>query len=207
MVEVPYLDSEFARTCIAETTRHAELQGIPLQQLAAERGVDAFDLMMDLALDDDLATRFRILQDARYEERRALVTDPRTVFGVHDAGAHVDSICDACFPTYTLRYWVREHHAMTLEQAVWRLSGQPAEIFGIPDRGFIKPGSLADLVAFDPDAVSETALERVYDLPANGERVIARSEGIEHIWVAGTSTRRAGRDVEGATPGSFLSAT
>ena len=82
------------------------------------------------------------------------------------------------------------------------MSGQPAALWGLTDRGIIAPGKVADMVAFDPNTISETPFERVYDFPANGDRLVSRSKGIEHIWVGGVATRRDGVDVEGASPGS-----
>ena len=77
---------------------------------------------------------------------------------------------------------------------------------GITDRGTIAPGQAADLVAFDPDTVGETSFERVFDFPAGGDRLISRSEGIEHVWVGGTAIRRDGVEVEGAAPGRLVTA-
>jgi len=128
------------------------------------------------------------------------------VLGAHDAGAHIDMLCDSCYPSWTLRYWVREESVLTLEEAVWRMAGQPAQLWGITDRGTIAPGQAADLVAFDPDTVGETSFERVFDFPAGGDRLISRSEGIEHVWVGGTAIRRDGVEVEGAAPGRLVMA-
>src|SRR5205085_554494 len=83
------------------------------------------------------------------------------VLGLSDAGAHASQLCDACFSTHLLSHWTREKGVLSLEQAVWRLTGQPAQIFGIADRGVVKEGLAADLVAFDPDTVGVTALEAV----------------------------------------------
>jgi len=114
-------------------------------------------------------------------------------------------LCDSCYPSYTLRYAVGEQQAMTWEEAAYRMSGQPAEVFGITGRGFVKPGYVADLVAFDPDTVGETALERVYDFPAHADRLISHSRGIEHIWVGVTAIRRDGVEVDDAMPGTLVS--
>ena len=70
-----------------------------------------------------------------------------------DAGAHVDMLCDAGYPTYLLGTWVRERQIMTLEQAVARLTSQPADLFGIKDRGRLKQGYAADIAIFDPATV------------------------------------------------------
>jgi N-acyl-D-aspartate/D-glutamate deacylase len=96
---------------------------------------------------------------------------------------------------------VREQGVLTLEEAVWRLSGQPAEVFRIRDRGRVAPGYFADLVAFDPARVAPQPIERVYDFPAKGERLVARSIGIEHVWVNGKPIRSSGKDLAGAAPG------
>jgi len=199
------IDGYFLRTSVEETDVHDSLRGIPLATLAAERGEHPLDVMLDLALKDNLVTRFRNVPRSTKAEMTDLVKDHRTVLGAHDAAAHVDMLCDSCYPSYTLRYWVREEGALTLEEAIWRMSGQPAALWGLSDRGVIAPGKVADMVAFDPDTISETPFERLYDFPANGDRLVSRSKGIEHIWVGGVATRNNGVEVDGATPGVLVS--
>ncbi|MEO8694986.1 MAG: amidohydrolase family protein [Acidimicrobiales bacterium] len=199
------IDGYFLRTSVEETDVHESLRGIPLATLAAERGEHPLDVMLDLALKDNLVTRFRNVPRSTKAEMTDLVKDHRTVLGAHDAAAHVDMLCDSCYPSYTLRYWVREEGALTLEEAIWRMSGQPAALWGLSDRGVIAPGKVADMVAFNPDTISETPFERLYDFPANGDRLVSRSKGIEHIWVGGVATRSNGVDVDGAAPGVLVS--
>ena len=199
------IDGYFLRTSVEETDVHDSVRGIPLATLAAERGEHPLDVMLDLALKDNLVTRFRNVPRSTKAEMTDLVKDHRTVLGAHDAAAHVDMLCDSCYPSYTLRYWVREEGALTLEEAIWRMSGQPAALWGLTDRGVIAPGKVADMVAFDPNTISETPFERLYDFPANGDRLVSRSLGIEHIWVGGVPTRRDGVDVDGAIPGVLVS--
>ena len=138
------------------------------------------------------------------DEVGKLLQDDRAVLGLSDAGAHASQLCDACFSTHLLSHWTREKGILSLEQAVWRLTGQPAQIFGITDRGLVKEGMAADLVAFDPASVGVTDLERVWDLPAGADRLIARSTGVEHVWVNGTPIRQNGEDVADARPGKLL---
>jgi N-acyl-D-aspartate/D-glutamate deacylase len=199
------IDGYFVRTSVEETNVHEALRGIPLAELAAQRGQEPFEVMLDLALEDDLVTRFRNIPRSTKEELTALVQDPRTVLGAHDAAAHVDMLCDSCYPSYTLRYWVREEGALTLEQAIHRMSGQPAALWGLDDRGTIEVGKVADLVALDPDTMAETGFERVFDFPGNGDRLISRNVGIAHIWVGGTAIRRDGVEVPDASPGVLVS--
>ena len=72
--------------------------------------------------------------------------------------------------------------------------------------GPVETGRPANLVVFDPDTVGSEPLERVWDLPAGADRLIARSRGIEHVWVNGTAIRRAGEDLD-ALPGALLRGT
>jgi N-acyl-D-aspartate/D-glutamate deacylase len=194
------------RIWVDETVKHAAVRGRLIHELAAERGTDPMDVMLDLALDENLETRFRVATtNVDPVELRQLLTDSRTVMGAHDAGAHVDVLCDACYPSWVLEHWVRQERAMTLEQAVHKLSGQPAAIFRLDDRGRIAPGLVADLVALDPETVGAGHNERVWDFPANGDRLVSRNVGTYHVWVNGEQIRRDGVDVDGAAPGRMVS--
>ena len=115
-------------------------------------------------------------------------------------GAHQSQICDAVYATHLLSHWVRDRGALTVEAAIWRLTGHPATTFGFADRGFVRPGLVADLVAFDPQTVAAGPLERVHDLPAGADRLVSKSVGIEYVWVNGTLIRAAGKPVT-ARPG------
>ena len=184
---------------VAETVAHPELaDGPSLADLGAQRGVDPLDVLCDVALDDDLATRFRVVvanDDAT--SLAGLLRDDRTLLGLSDAGAHASQLCNAVFATYLLEHWVRETGTLSLEKAIWRITGHPAEVFGIPGRGRVAPGYFADLVAFDPATVGVDRMERVYDLPAGADRLIARSHGLHQVWVNGEPAShgapRAGR--------------
>jgi len=195
----------WAKIDVQETGVHADAVGVPLDRLAAGRGTTPFDLMLDLALADGMATRFRVvLENDADDEIGALLADKRTLLGLSDAGAHASQLCDACYSTHLLGHWVRERAALTLEDAVWRLTGHPASAFRIAGRGLVRAGHFADLVAFDPASVGATAAERVHDQPGGADRLIARSTGVEHMWVNGVLTRQAGEDVPGAAAGRVL---
>ncbi|MBK9178763.1 MAG: amidohydrolase family protein [Acidimicrobiales bacterium] len=195
----------WSKTTVQETVVHAVLRDGPnLAELAAARGLDPFDLLCDLALEEDLATRFRIvLANDDEDELAGLLRDPRVVLGLSDAGAHASQLCDACFSTHLLGHWVRERQVLTLEEAVWRLSGQPARVFRVAGRGRIAEGFAADLVAFDPATVGPGPLERVHDLPGGADRLVARGVGVHDVWVNGTAIRRRGDDLP-ARPGALV---
>ena len=196
----------WSKTTIEETELHPELRnGATLAHIAATRGVDPVDLMIDLALEEGLRTRFRIvLINDDLDELGDLLADHRTLLGLSDAGAHASQLCDACFSTDLLSVWVRDRKVLTLEEAVWRLTAHGARVFRLHDRGRIAPGMAADLVAFDEDTVGVTTTERVWDLPAGADRLVARSQGIEHVWVNGTVIRRDGADLKGIRPGVLV---
>jgi N-acyl-D-aspartate/D-glutamate deacylase len=186
------------KTTVQETDRHRELRNGPtLVEIAALQGVEPFDVLVDLSLEEGLQTRFRVvLANDDEDEVGRLLQDGRAVLGLSDAGAHASQLCDACFSTHLLEHWVREREVLSLEQAVWRLTSQPAEVFRVKGRGRIAPGLAADLVAFDPATVGVEELERVYDLPAGADRLIARSRGVEAVWVNGGAIRRDGKDLD-----------
>jgi N-acyl-D-aspartate/D-glutamate deacylase len=179
--------------------------GVALDDLARERDTTPFDLMLDLALADGMATRFRVVMDNDGDDEIGdLLADKRVLLGLSDAGAHASQLCDACYSTHLLGHWVRERKALTLEDAVWRLTGHPHRAFRIAGRGLVREGFAADLVAFDPDAVGCSPVERVHDQPGGADRLVVRSTGIEHVWVNGMPIRLAGDDVAGAAPGRLL---
>jgi N-acyl-D-amino-acid deacylase len=193
------------KTSVEETNTHHDVVGVPLDRLAAERGTTPFDLMLDLALSDGMATRFRIVLDNDGDaEVGELLADKRTLLGLSDAGAHATQLCDACYSTHLLGHWVREREALSLEDAVWRLTGHPHRALRIAGRGLVREGFHADLVAFDPATVGCTPVERVHDQPGGADRLVVRSTGVEHTWVNGVATRSAGEDVPGVASGRLL---
>ncbi len=196
----------FERITVQETEAHAELRDGPtLAELAKQRGEHPLDVMCDLALADNLRTRFRVvLANADYDELAEMLRDDRLLLGLSDAGAHASQLCDAVFSTYLLQHWVRETGVLSLEKAVWRLTGHPASIFGLSGRGTVRPGNYADLVAFDPETIAVEPMERVFDLPAGADRLVAASTGVEAVWVNGVPTRTDGKDVFGARAGRLL---
>jgi N-acyl-D-aspartate/D-glutamate deacylase len=200
------MGAKFDKTTVAESQIHA-VDGRTLVDIAADTGAEPFDVLLDLALAEDLHTRFLVvIANDDDVELADLLLDHRAMLGLSDAGAHAEQLCDANFSTHLLGVWCREKGVLTLEDAVWRLTGQPAEVFGLAERGRIAPGFHADLVAFDPATVGSEPLERVRDLPGGADRLIAHSIGIEHVWVNGTAIRRDGKDIPDARPGQLLTA-
>lgn len=198
--------TRWPKTTIDETVAHRALLGRPsIAEIAHDRDVDPFDVVLDLALAEDLKTRFRVVLFNDDKDAVAdLLHDDRTLISLSDAGAHASQLCDANYGTYLLQHWVRELGALSLTQAVHELTAKPASVFGIPDRGIIEPGYRADLIAFDPTQIGTELNERVWDLPGGTDRLIARSRGIEWTWVNGVAVRAHGQDLEGVHPGVLI---
>jgi N-acyl-D-aspartate/D-glutamate deacylase len=159
-----------------------------LTDIAEERGVRPLDAMLDIALGEDLETRFRaVLANDDKDGVAWLLTREGVTLGLSDAGAHVGQLCDAPQATDLLGNWVRDRGVMPIEEAVRRLSGQQADIFGFSERGYLREGYCADIVVFDPATVAPGPLRRVRDFPADAERLTAdQPTGVEHVIVNGT---------------------
>ena len=181
------------------------LEGKTVAEIAAQRKVDGVDALLDLTLEDDLENEFTVQSwNTRVDRMSELLNDKSVLLGLGDGGAHLDMLCDSGYPTFVLGTWVRERKVLTLEEAVRRLTSDPAAFFGIADRGRIAPGLAADLVLFDPDSVGMAArAERLHDLPGGGKRMVKRSTGVEMTLVNGAVTWDKGA-LTGAAAGQVL---
>ncbi len=181
------------------------LEGRTVADIARERGKDGIDAFLDLTLEDDLDIEFVLAQfNTMVPRLQELLVDPQVMIALGDGGAHVDMLCDCGYPTYLLGTWVRERQAMPLERAVQRLTAQPADFFGLKDRGRLKPGYAADIAIFDPETVGSSHRgERRYDLPGGAKRMVMPSRGIEYTIVNGAVTWERGA-MTGATAGQVL---
>jgi N-acyl-D-aspartate/D-glutamate deacylase len=114
-----------------------------------------------------------------------MLDHPRVVIGLGDSGAHCGQIMDSSLPTYFLKYWVKERQHFTVEQAIRKLTYDPAHLFGIHDRGVLRPGAYADVNVIDYDHLRLPAPTFVHDLPAGGARYIQQSSGYKYTLVNG----------------------
>jgi N-acyl-D-aspartate/D-glutamate deacylase len=182
---------------VGQSTKHPELEGRKIGELGAERGGTPLDAMCEIALEEDLATRFRcVLANDDPEGIDFLLRQEGCVLGLSDAGAHVGQLCDAPQATDLLGNWVRARGTLPLEKAIRRLSGEPADIFGLVGRGYLREGCWADVVVLDPERVSPGPTRRVRDFPGGAERLTADAPtGIRHVLVNGTPIQLDGRSL------------
>jgi N-acyl-D-aspartate/D-glutamate deacylase len=115
-------------------------------------------------------------------------------------------ICDASYPTYLLSHWARDRHRgpkYSLEYVVRKQTLDTATLFGLSDRGVVSVGKRADLNVIDMDTLALGLPRMVYDLPADGRRLIQGASGYDATVVSGAVTRRHGVDT-GARPGRLI---
>ena len=191
---------------VSESQRFPELEGRRVSDLARERGCSPLDVLCEIAVAEDLQTRFRAyIANDDVDAVAHLLTHESVALGLSDAGAHVDQLCDAPLPTDLLGNWVREREVMPLERAVRKLTGEPADMFGFARRGYLREGNWADMCVFDPDTVGTGPTRRVRDFPADAERLTAEEPtGVRHVLVNGTPIRVDERQLDGldAWPGT-----
>ena len=182
------------------------LSGRTVADVAAERGADPFDALLDVVVADDLRTV--LMPPARGDDpeswrlRSEAWRDPRVVVGASDAGAHLDMLATFSYSTSLLAA-NRAHDLLPLEEAVHLLTDVQARLYGIRDRGRIAEGWYGDVVVFDENRVGPGPVHTRYDLPAGAGRLYAEAEGIEHVLVNGTEIV-AGGALTGDRPGTLL---
>lgn len=178
-----------------------------VSDIAEELGQEPFDALLDIVIADDLRTvlwpKPTDRDDATWELRAEAWRDPHVMVGGSDAGAHLDRMCGANYPTSFLGDCLRGRKLVPVEEAVRMMTSQPAELFGLTDRGVIREGAIADLVVFDPETVASEPARLVEDLPGNSPRLFAASVGVARVLVGGIETIVDGEPT-GALPGSIL---
>ena len=177
---------------------------------AQRMGKSAAELTYDLLLERNgremLYVPFSNYAAYNLDAVREMMTDPTTTLGLSDGGAHCGLICDASMPTYLLTHWVRDRsrgEKLPVEFVVKRQTADTAKLYGLNDRGALKPGLKADLNVIDQDGLRLHAPEMVFDLPAGGRRLVQRVDGYKHTVVSGEVTYEDGKPT-GAMPGRLI---
>jgi N-acyl-D-amino-acid deacylase len=176
---------------------------------AARQGVDPRELAYDLLLENGgrglLLTALANYGSGSLDPIYSLITDPNSVLGLGDGGAHYGMICDSSYPTFVLQHWTRERSGqrLTIEQAIRSLTADPARTVGLLDRGVLSVGRKADLNLIDYDQLRLATPQVLYDLPAGGRRVTQGAGGYDALIVSGQVVSRCGEPT-GALPGRLV---
>ena len=172
--------------------------------LAAERGVPPAQLMIDLALEEDFKTLFWMpINNEDEADVLEMMQHPRTVTTFSDSGAHVSQIMDSSLQTNVFSHWVRARQALSVEQAVRMVTLEPAQRWGLADRGLLRVGLAADVTVFDPETIAPAMPTVVHDLPAGAKRFKQTATGIRATVVNGEVLLKD-NEPTGATPGQLL---
>ena len=181
-------NAEWGKVHVVEATepRHRALEQRSIADIAAELGQDPLDAMLDLALAEDLGTTFTAqLLNSDEQAVARMLNHPHSLISLSDAGAHLTFFTDAGFGLHLLGHWVRERGAMSLAEAVRRLTSQSALLFGMQGRGLLREGYAADLLLFDAATVGRGPKRRVFDLPGGAARLTTDALGVHGVWVNG----------------------
>jgi N-acyl-D-amino-acid deacylase len=193
-------NGEWSKVEVVES-KNTTLENRNIGDLASDARKDPLDFMLDLALDENLDTVFNaMLLNSDEDAVARMLKHPSSMVSLSDAGAHLTFFNDAGYGLHLLGHWVRRLGVLKLEEAVRKLTSQPAEVFGIARRGVLAAGYCADLLLFDPAKVDRGPKRRVHDLPGGHPRLTTDPVGVHGVWVNGVRIRN------GATPGKLLRA-
>jgi N-acyl-D-aspartate/D-glutamate deacylase len=181
-----------------------EHSGESLADAAARTGLHPSDALADWLLATDLRGNIRTTHRAIDDDAAVeLLRKPCSLSGASDAGAHVQMFSGAGDSTYLLAHLVRDTGAVSIEEAVHAVTAKQAGFFGIPDRGVLRPGAVADLAVFALDELDPGTEVQRHDLPGGSWRYSRTPGGYRATVVAGTPTWFDGA-ATGARPGTFL---
>ncbi|MFG2468984.1 amidohydrolase family protein [Streptomyces canus] len=201
--------TNFGRYVIGDTYSEANrgLSGRVVEDIAAERGQEPFAALVEICAADSLRTVLWPMptdnDPASWAMRAEAWQHEDVLLGGSDAGAHLDRMCGAPYTTRFIGDCLRGRRLTSLEQAVKMLTDDPAQLFGLRQRGRIEEGFHADLVLFDPERIAAGTATLVHDLPGDSPRLDSKAIGIRAVWVNGVEAIRDDV-VSGAVPGRVL---
>lgn len=165
----------------------AELTGKTLSEIAKARGEVPALALINLSLEHGLDVAFLSASQGHQSTDRIgpMLANPLVHIGASDGGAHISSFSTYGDTGYLFSEFVRKGGHMSLEQAVAKITGETADIWGLKDRGRLQPGLAADIVVFDPDTIDRDEERPIFDMPGDGMRYVRAARGIDTVLVNG----------------------
>jgi N-acyl-D-aspartate/D-glutamate deacylase len=199
--------SRFARLRVRDS-RDASLVGRTLGEIAAERGTTPAGAMLDLSLDENLGVHFLATNMGHEDPSRIgpILASDLVHVGASDGGAHIQSFATYGDTGYLFSEFVRAGRHLSLEHAVRKITGDTAQIWGLPNRGVLRPGMAADVVLFDPDTIARGDERPARDMPEGGMRYVRGARGIDTVIVNGEVAWSAADGYTDARPGVIATA-
>ena len=199
----------FTQYAMSDSFNYEPTQAETIMALASAKGVSGDEFAYDLLMEND-GTGFIYLPLLNYADGnldfvKGLLERDDAVISLSDGGAHCGTICDAASPTFLLQHWVRDRKRGTipLELAIKRQCRDTAVLYGLEDRGLLKPGYLADLNVIDLNRLKLGKPWLAFDLPAAGKRLLQKAEGYDATIKNGQVTFRHGV-LQAARPGRVI---
>lgn len=170
-----------------QTAANQKYVGQTLAEIASARGTTPVDVMIDLSLEESLDAHFMAANMGHNSDERVgnLLKHPRVHIGASDGGAHILSFSTYGDTGYLFSHFVRDLNAMSIESAVKKITSDTASIWGIPDRGLLQQGYVADIVLFDPATIARGEEKYVKDVPGDGSRYVRDALGVDTVIVGG----------------------
>ena len=183
---------------------YSESNGVSVAQHAARLGVHPVDFVMDRLIASDGHELFNTWFFNRNVDGLAQLLPLDHVYpGLNDTGAHAGQICDADMSTHWLTYWYRTRSIASLGNAVHKLTGMPAAVLGLKDRGTLAVGNFADVNVFDVDRLASDHPEYANDFPNGAGRLKIGARGYAATLVNGVIVTEQGANT-GDRPGRVI---
>jgi len=176
----------------------ADLVGKTLSEVARARGEVPALALINLSLENGLDVAFLAASQGHQLTDRIgpMLAHPLVHIGASDGGAHLSSFSTYGDTGYLFSEFVRKSGAMSLEQAVAKITGETADIWGLKDRGRLRPGLAADIVVFDADTIDRGDELPAFDMPGDGMRYVRAARGVDTVLVNGEVAYAAGAYTE-----------
>ena len=170
-----------------QNNKYKNLEGQSLKDIAKAENVKPLDWLLDHSLKENGMNTLFIAMLLNNDEEAVgkLLQHPRSNITLSDAGAHLTFFNDAGYGLYMLKKWVKENKIMSIEEAIYNLTGKQADIYRIDQRGRLVPGQYADMMLIDPDEIDVSQSYRVNDLPGGSSRLNIDGHGIHGVWING----------------------
>ena len=189
IAEAAALEGLWSRLVLRQVNSEANqvLVGKTLDEIAELRQTTPVEAMIELSLEEDLDAHFLAADMGHNDDPAvsALLDHPLVHIGASDGGAHILSFSTYGDTGYLLGHFVRETQSFGLEAAVKKITADTAAIWGITDRGQLRPGYVADIAVFDPATIDRGPEYYTQDVPGDGSRYVRDSVGVDTVIVGG----------------------
>ena len=208
VLERPHARTDWKQVQVVEVAheRNLKYEGLSIAEIAEAEGKDGLDVLLDLALDEDLETEFaHPAGNTAFDKIGEAIAKPYTHISVSDGGAHTRFLVSSIWPVYFLAHWIREENLMTLEQAHQKMSALPAWFSDMKNRGTLRIGDFADIMVYNMDELGLLYDKPQFatDFPGGEKRLVQMPTGMRYILVNGALTFQE-NECTGALPGTLM---